>query len=76
LIRLARSTIGAFFASHSLLPQHASVAPMPSTAYRSNNFYAFVGNVFALIFVLSFFFPSFFLSATTRAPMICVIPSL
>jgi hypothetical protein len=47
--------------SHSLLPQHVTLVPFPISAFRSDDFYTFVSNVFAFIFVLSFFFPSFFL---------------
>lgn len=47
--------------SHALLPQHAAVAPFPTSSYRNDDFYSFVQSVFALVFVLSFFFPSFFL---------------
>lgn len=53
--------ISSFLSSHGLFPQHATVIPFPTSEYRDNSFYSFVGQVFALVFVLSFFFPSFFL---------------
>lgn len=53
--------VSAALRSHSLLPQHVTLVPFPVSEFRSDDFYTFVSNVFAFIFVLSFFFPSFFL---------------
>jgi ATP-binding cassette subfamily A (ABC1) protein 3 len=50
-----------FLSARLLLPQAVTVAPFPTSPYKNTDFYSFVSNVFALIFVLSFFFPSFFL---------------
>jgi len=57
----ASIAVSTLLRSHQLLPQHVTLAPFPVSEYRSDDFYTFVSNVFALIFVLSFFFPSFFL---------------
>jgi len=57
----ALNEVGQFLSSHVLLPQRVRVAPFPTASYISDSFYAFVESVFALIFVMSFFFPSFFL---------------
>lgn len=53
--------LGGFLSSHALLPQRVRVAPFPIVSFRRSDFYTFVQNVFALVFVMSFFFPSFFL---------------
>lgn len=50
-----------FFKSHLRLPQRPKMAPFPVSGYRNVTFYDIVSNVFALVFVMSFFFPSFYL---------------
>ena len=57
----ATTAINKLLTSHAYAPQHASFVAFPISSYKNDDFYTFVGNVFALIFVLSFFFPSFFL---------------
>jgi ATP-binding cassette, subfamily A (ABC1), member 3 len=53
--------VASFLRSHVLLPQHVRIAPFPTSTFMSDDFYSFVESVFALVFVMSFFFPSFFL---------------
>ena len=50
-----------FQRAHELLPQRVRLAAFPTPAFSSDAFYSFVQSVFALIFVMTFFFPSFFL---------------
>ena len=57
----ATTAINKLLTSHAYAPQHSSFVAFPISSYKNDDFYTFVGNVFALIFVLSFFFPSFFL---------------
>jgi ATP-binding cassette subfamily A (ABC1) protein 3 len=57
----ALAALDAFLYSHTLTPQRGRMAPFPTPAFHNNAFYSFVSNVFALIFVLSFFVPAFFL---------------
>ena len=53
--------VSALLASHALMPQRVAVAPFPISSFKNDDFYTFVGQVFALIFVMTYFFPSFFL---------------
>lgn len=57
----ALTDLNNFLQSHVLFPQRVRVAPFPASSYTSDSFYSFVQSVFALVFVMSFFFPSFFL---------------
>ena len=57
----ALAELAGFLGSHALLPQRVRLAAFPTPAFSSDAFYSFVQSVFALIFVMTFFFPSFFL---------------
>jgi ABC-type branched-subunit amino acid transport system ATPase component len=57
----ALAELALFTQSHALLPQRVRVAAFPVASFSSDSFYSFVQSVFALVFVMSFFFPSFFL---------------
>jgi ATP-binding cassette, subfamily A (ABC1), member 3 len=57
----ALTELNSFLQSHALFPQRVRVTPFPASSYTSDSFYSFVQSVFALVFVMSFFFPSFFL---------------